>query len=127
MAGSPVTESPREMIARILPEEFTEARLRELIRSAFDLTQGIYVADGECPGCGRARQVKARIPDLRAIIATLTEWVEQGYGRPGTAQAEQGDVVLVVERMWPLAEDPDPDVVRPAQDQIAGGVPPIEG
>lgn len=100
-AANPRTESPRETIARVLPEEVTEEKIRELIRSAFELMKGTYIADGACSGCGKSKQVKVLIPDLQGTIRALTEWLEQGFGRPGTASAEGGDVVLVVERRWP--------------------------
>ena len=117
------------MIARVLSETVTEEKIRDLVQNAFNLMQGQYVSEGACTGCGKARKVHVLVPDLKNTVSVLTEWMEQGFGRPGTAGAESGDVNIIIERIWPsdgledfdvVPDAPSPEAVSPEPGEDQG-------
>jgi hypothetical protein len=100
-----------------LLEEITPEFLRELAADVKQATKGVWVdVELECYHCGaqNRKKVKAEIRDLAKIISMFKDLLEQAEGRPGTADAGEAGVQLIVERRWPGAGAADPVNVRPA-------------
>lgn len=94
----------RADLAEVINKTFDSEWLAEFAEQLKGMTKGMW-GMGECPECGSKRKVFVDVPDLKGLLAALTELMEQAEGRPGTAQGEAGGVTLVVERRWPSGGD----------------------
>ena len=116
--------SIREQWADVVAEVFDRDWLAEQARLASELQKG-YRVEVTCKHCGRPSIATAYGPDVAGRLEQAIKLLEQSEGRPGTASTEAGDVTLVVERRWPLADDPHLHDVRPSEDPEPGGVSPL--
>jgi len=101
----PEDSEARAIIARLYSEVFDEAALRELMEGIKQLSRG-YPVDHKCSECGKRQKVYVHVPDFKQILEAMSEFLNQGYGRPGTAEGEPGGVTIIVHRNWP---GPDPN------------------
>jgi hypothetical protein len=103
-AEAQVSEEPREVIGRVFPEVFDEEYVRELMESIKGLSRG-YLLDHKCPDCGHREKATVQVPNFKEILQAMTEFMAQGYGRPGIAEGEAGGVSIVVKRVeWPVGD-----------------------
>lgn len=96
----PRNEKAREAIARVVPEEFNEEYLRELMQAVKELTKG-YSVEVTCKHCRKTSKQIVQVPDFKQIVDAMTEFFNQAYGRPGVDAAETAGVTIVVNRVWP--------------------------
>lgn len=96
----PKRNHPRENIAEAVSEVLTKERIVQLLNDALALQTGKWEADARCPECDSARKILVRVPDMKAVVNTITDWIDQGFGRPGTEAGEPGGVTIVVEGSW---------------------------
>ena len=90
----------RAIIARLYSEVFDEPALREIMEGIKQLSRG-YPVDHKCSECGKRQKVYVHVPDFKQILESMSEFLNQGYGRPGTAEGEPGGVTIIVKRNWP--------------------------
>lgn len=82
---------PREMIAEVVRQGVTRARIKGLIDLAFATEISV---PAECPECG-AVGLKARVPDVKKQLDVVAGLLEQAEGRPGQAEAGATSVTVM--------------------------------
>ena len=80
--------APREHVAQALAGYLSEEQLEKLVDSALAITKSAW---GTCRKCNTRVQVD--VPDARAVVASVAELLNQGYGRPSDRQQEAQVVV----------------------------------
>jgi len=99
----PQNEEARALIARLSTTVFTEEWLLDFMGTVKGLHKG-YQVDHKCSQCGSRQKITVQIPDFKQILNAVTELFNQGFGRPGTADAESSGVEIIVHRHWPAEE-----------------------
>jgi hypothetical protein len=85
-----VAATPREEIARALSGHLSADQLDRMLEAAFQVTKRAW---GSCSNC--RKQVQVEVGDARAVIASVTDLLEAGFGKP---QAAPADRTLTVNR-----------------------------
>jgi hypothetical protein len=80
--------APREQVAQALAGYLSEEQLERLLNSALTIEKQAW---GTCRNCNTRVQVS--VSDARAVISSVAELLNQGYGRPSDRQQESQVIV----------------------------------
>lgn len=94
-----MSDSLRERLDSALEKVVDDAALRDIIAASLEIKKQ---ARGWCPNC--RKQVQVEIDDAKAVVAAVSELVNQAKGRPGQAE-ESSDERIIFERVVYLGGD----------------------
>jgi len=98
---------PRANIASALAGYLTPEQVTTLTDEILAITKKAW-ADVKCKHCGKAQRVLVEIADARAVTASLTDLMKEGFGRPIEA-ASADEEKIVFTRVVNLVAPPDPE------------------
>jgi hypothetical protein len=99
----PSEQGPSRGIRRRIADDLEavyEERVSSFFTEALEATKDVWAT---CTHCNRKTPVQT--PDWNARTRALQLMIEQGYGRPKTEAAEDSNVTIILERIWPPMEE----------------------
>lgn len=102
---------PRAAIAEGLAALLTPTQVTFLLQEVLAITKKVSV-EFDCTHCGKHFRTSADVPDAKAVVSSLTDLINHGFGRPDVAKMERDMIEFrrfVDMSEWEARDDEDAD------------------
>jgi hypothetical protein len=89
-----MSDEVRSQLGESLAGKLTEEQRAFLMDQVLAIEKTVY-AEFACKNCGQRQKQPAKIPDAKAVTSSLTDLMNQAWGRPSEDKAEVEGISFV--------------------------------